>query len=170
VGDRFDIPEKFLRNNSVVKLFDLDGTDIGVKLLGSNRAEAWAEKAQAIDDLDNQINFLASRLEKLFARRANAPDDDEANAKMLEGAQADLMAKVRAAQKDRYGRIKVALLDYDPEVFTQDVIDRATAAQIVFSYTTLKHHTDPFVVNGVLQIEAAKAMQDLVSSIGKTRT
>lgn len=170
MADRFEIPEKFLRSNKPVKLFDLDGTSIEVKLLGSNRAESWSDGVRPIDDLDNQINFLASRLEKLMARRANAPDDDPKNDAMLETAQADLMAKVRAAQADRYARIKAALHEYDPGVFTQDVIDNATSAQVVFSYTTLKHHTDPFVVSGVLQIEAVRAMSDLASSLGKTKT
>lgn len=136
-----EMTEKTMRNNAPIELFAVDGVSVKVKLLGSARAEEWAESLGELNVVDAQINALTMR------SLSTATD-----AKALRKGEAD---KAKLFKEKRL-HVRKALFDYAPEVMTPEVLDGASALQIESALAFLRKWADPFVVGKTLDDLANK--------------
>ena len=155
----FAIPEKFLRNDEPIPLFEIAGVPVCVRLLPANRAETWADKARAVDDIDIEIDARAKMLGAASATRdkaASTGDDTVFNESTA--IFNDMRDTIRALQKRRWKTILASLKDYDPEVFKDEILGVATAGQLSAAFLLLKGYNDPFVVTRSLLEEFIKTI------------
>ena len=155
----FTIPEKFLRNDDPVPLFEIAGVSVAVRLLPANRAEAWSDRARAVDDIDMDIEAQA----KLFGAASGARDKaagagDGAGFIMATAEFDRIKDGIRALQKRRWDSILALLKEYDPDVFKEEILGIATAGQLSAAFLILKGYNDPFVVTRSLLEEFIKTI------------
>jgi hypothetical protein len=159
------IPEKFLRSDAEIELFELGGKKITVRLLGSNRAEAWSETARRVSELDAMLEYQSLLFERARKERDDAKEDNRAAAESAVGKALD---RVRGVQRERWHAIVKALEDYGAP-FTKDVIETATSAQLVAAFHLLNGWNDPFVVMGSVQMAWLMEMKAAADSSPGTK-
>lgn len=182
-----ELTEQQLRNNEPIELFVIDGKPVKVKLLGSVQAEKWISSAREIADLDLSIQTLTEAAQKAQARLSAAEDlpsidvkpsvidakkaRDKAIADAKEAREKavadskELGNKLWAAQKDRAARIRACMHDYDPAVFTDDVIAAASLPQLEAAFQLLFMHNDPFSCSTLSRLDLMSAMKGKIAGI-----
>ena len=155
----FAIPEKYLRNDEPIPLFEIAGVPVCVRLLPANRAETWADNARAVDDIDIEIDANAKMLGAVSQSRdkASASADQDAFVEATTRFDA-LRDHIRALQKRRWNAILASLKEYDPDVFKDEILGVATAGQLSAAFLLLKGYNDPFVVTRSLLEEFIKTI------------
>jgi hypothetical protein len=158
-----ELTEQQLRNNEPIELFVIDGKPVKVKLLGSVQAEKWISGAREIADLDLSIQTLTEAAQKAQAR-LSAAEDGKARDKARSDTK-ELGDKLWAAQKDRVGRIRACMHDYDPTAFTQEVIAAASLPQLEAAFQLLFMHNDPFSCSTLSRLDLMSAMKNKITGI-----
>ena len=149
----FTIPEQYVNSTRPIPLFEIEGVEVGVPLLPSDKAEEWAEKARAVDKHNLALTYLGSDLNKAMEARVKATSARRTNCTNHLNAVAD---KIRAEQAAKH-RIVKACLDSYPGI-DKDTFKHATMPQRSFAFELLRAHNDPFVVSASLGAAASTAL------------
>ncbi len=161
---RYNIPERFLSNTEPIPLFQVGGEDVSITMISADAGTVWADKCFDVVQFDDDIAYMAGRMQAALISRNNATNDEkseEENVRVKEW-----LGKLRAVQAKKWNRVKELLTAYDGKVFTSKLFGEATAAQLLSAFQTLKQYCDPFVVGSALQDESMRELAEITSRIG----
>ena len=155
------ITDRALRDGDGIVLFEIDGAEIRVPVLTMNRASAWAEKAREFDTAGFAMSRVIDRMvragsierktKEKFEALINDPGADlEDIDRMAEKIEAvsdsieKIMGETLALQDKRQRVIADSVAGYDSDTLTPDILEKATASQVISAFYTLRKINDPF--------------------------
>jgi hypothetical protein len=136
------LSEEKVRRNDPIELFELEGQTLTVRCLPAKEAERWAQDALEVVFLKMRVTFLVQRM------NATMPVEKDGAYE----AYCELADTIRKLQVERWEALKARLVEYDSTVFTPEVMEKASAAQLESAFNTLRNYNDPFLVSDGLAL------------------